>query len=140
MSGGAPLGNQNAVKLKTIELKKEAYRQYCDYIASGLAKEGWCFEHPELTLTWETMEKYIKEDSVVFETHKKRVAETKSFALWEKKGIRGMDGEAKCETALYQMFMRNKFGWDKKESQEKDTAPQEFDQQLQVLKPTSKAE
>lgn len=108
-------GNQLAKKLKTPELKEEAYKQYCEYLASGRSKEGWYFEHPELTLTWETMEKYIREEPQVFESYKKRVAEAKSFKEWETKGTDMLHGKMKAETGLYQMFMRNKFGWDKEQ-------------------------
>ena len=131
---GAPVGNQNARKLKTEELKREAYRQYCEFLAKGYSKDGWEFEHPDLTLTWETMEKYIKEDPIVFEPIKKKVAEAKSFHAWECKGLKMMHGEMKSETALYQMFMRNKFGWDREEKAATDS-PKEFDQQLQIIKP-----
>lgn len=106
-------GNQAAKKLTSPELKLEAYRQYCDYIASGKCKEAWHFEHPELTLTWETMEKYIREDASVFEPYKKKVAEARSLEIWEQKGWDMLSGKSKAEVALYQLFMRNKFGWDR---------------------------
>jgi hypothetical protein len=128
------IGNQNATKLKTPELKEEAYRQYCDYIAKGLSKEGWYFDHPEFSLTWETMEKYIKEDPIVFEPIKKKIAECRSFRVWEGTGIAMMKGEAKSETALFQLFMRNKFGWDKEDRRESGNS-EEFDQTLEIIKP-----
>lgn len=137
MSGGAPKGNKNAVKLKSDELKLAAYEQYCSHIASGLSKESWCFEHPQLACTWKTMERYVKENPVVLPTIKKELAETKSFAVWEKKGLKMMHGEMKPETALYQMFMRNKFGWDREEKATADS-PKEFDQQLEIIKPLGK--
>jgi hypothetical protein len=65
---------------------------------------------------------------------KKELAECRSFATWEGLGKSMLHGEMKCETALYQMFMRNKFGWDK-EDRRKDESPREFDQQLEILKP-----
>lgn len=107
-------GNKHAVKLKTPELKHEAYKQYCAWIASGRAKESFCFEHPELTLTHKTMEKYIREEPHVFPAINKEAAESKSYNVWEQKGMDMLDGKyEKCQPAIYQMFMRNKFGWDK---------------------------
>lgn len=127
-------GNQNAVKLKGDELKLEAYKQYCAYIASGRGKEGWCFEHPELECTWRTMEKYIKDNPTVLQAFKKEAAEAKAFSTWEEKGTDMMAGKSKSETALYQMFMRNKFGWDREDRRQAES-PREFDQQLEIIKP-----
>lgn len=110
-------GNENAKKLKTPELCAEAYKQYCAHIANGKSKRSWCFDHPELTLTWETMEKYL-EDEVVFDPKKKKIAESKGFAKWEKVCEESADGtNRKANTASLQMIMRNKFGWDKESKQ-----------------------
>lgn len=107
-------GNKNAVKLVSTELKLEAYADYCAHIAKGLSKKSWYFKDEERMLcTWQTLEKYIKEDETVFNPIKKAVAECKSLGYWEKKGMDMMDGKGKCEPALYQIFMRNKFDWDK---------------------------
>lgn len=107
-------GNQLAKKLKTPDLKEEAYHQYCDWIASGKSKKSWTFDHPHLSLTWETMEKYIREDPSVFDPNKQRQAESASLKVWEQSGYDMMTGKIeKCQPAIYQMFMRNKFGWDK---------------------------
>lgn len=127
-------GNDASKKLKNPDLKAEAYRQYCAYLATGKSKQGWYFDHPELTLTWETMEKYIRENPADFEPNKKKLAESRSFETWEGTGMKMLMGEMKAETALYQLFMRNKFGWDKQEAN-KEVSPPEFDQQLQVIKP-----
>lgn len=111
---GAPIQNQNAIKLKTPEIKKEAYRQYCEYIATGGTKEAWHFEHPHITLTYQTMEKYIAQDPIEFPPIHKTVAESKSYEHWLALGKQMMLGQIeKCQPAIYQMFMRNKFGWDK---------------------------
>jgi hypothetical protein len=116
--GGQP-ENTNAKKLKTIELKLEAYRQYCEHIAKGDCKKSWCFDHPNLTLTWITMEKYIAEDPVVFDPIQKEFAEARSYLHWLKLGKDMMTGEIpKCQPAIYQMFMRNKFKWDREDVQE----------------------
>jgi hypothetical protein len=111
---GAPEGNQNALKLKTDDLKLEAYKQYCQWISEGNSKEAWWFEHPELTINWQTMENYIKNDPVVLKPLYKAIAEAKSYAYWLELGRKMMVCEIeKCQPAIYQMFMRNKFKWDK---------------------------
>ena len=58
---GAPLGSKNGAKLTNDTIKAEAYKQYCAHLAKGKKKRTWRFKHPDVSLTWETMEKYIKE-------------------------------------------------------------------------------
>jgi len=114
---GAPLGSKNAEKLKTDELKAEAYQQYCAHLAKGKNKRTWRFRHPTgISVTWETMEKYIKEDPIKFDPIHKEIAYIDGYAVWEEI----CDGSAigtnrNANTASLQMVMRNKFGWDKKE-------------------------
>lgn len=113
---GAPKGNQNAVKLKTSEIKLEAYRQYCTHIAAGYPLECWDFDHPDLSITWETMEKYISEDPIVFPPIQKAKAKCKSYKGWFEVVAASAKGEnEKANTATLQMIMRNKFKWDKEE-------------------------
>ena len=115
-------GHKNAQKLKTPDLKQLAYDQYCAHIASGMVKKSWYFEHPELTLTWETMEKYIATDPCNFDPRKKEAAFAKGYQYWEKVVNSSAEGKNKdANTATLQMLMRNKFGWDKEESGQKDT-------------------
>lgn len=107
-------GNSHGTKLKNPSIRKEAFKQYCDWIASGKSKEGWCFEHPEFSVTFRTLEKYIKDNPNEFPPLQKEQAETKSYQVWEQRGYEMMIGNIKgCQPAIYQMFMRNKFGWDK---------------------------
>ncbi|NGX48087.1 MAG: hypothetical protein K1000chlam3_01476 [Chlamydiae bacterium] len=117
----APKKNKNAVKLKDKKTKFMAYKQYCDWIASGKAKKSFVFEHPFLSITWETMEKYIRQD-VDFEPIHKEIAQAQSLAHWEDIGMKMMLGEVKgCQPAIYQMFMRNKFGWDRRKNDQRET-------------------
>jgi hypothetical protein len=120
---GGPKKNKHAVKLKDEDLKIKAYEDYCAHLASGKDKRGWYFEvDGEFLCTYRTIEKYMNEMPQVLDPQKKEVADCKSYLLWEKKGTDMMEGKKKSETALYQMFMRNKFGWDKpKEITELDT-------------------
>lgn len=113
LSPGAALGNKCGTKLKEPDIRQEAYKQYCEYLASGRSKQGWTFRHPELSCTHETMEKYISENPTEFAPINKKLAESSSFNVWEEKGMNMLNSPEKCQPAIYQMFMRNKFGWDK---------------------------
>lgn len=117
------LGKKNAQKLKTPDLKKMAYEQYCQHLAEGKAKKSWYFEHPELMLTWQTMEKYIAEDPSFFNPIHKEVAFAKGYQVWENivsDSAKGTNKEA--NTASLQMVMRNKYDWDKENSGQKETS------------------
>ena len=123
----AAKGNDYAKKLKTKEDKDKVYKSYCAWIALGNSKEAWHYDDGRITLTWETVETYIKNDEDFLPIHKK-IAETKSLDIWEKKGIEMMEGRVeKSQPAIYQMFMRNKFGWDK-QTESKEEAKGAFNQ------------
>ena len=118
----APKGNQSAKKLKTPELKKDAYQQYCTCIALGNSKESWTFKHKDMSLTSKTMEKYIRQSEIDFPPIHKLMAEAESLKIWEERGLSMMLGKLeKCQPAIFQMFMRNKFGWDKENYGAKET-------------------
>lgn len=109
----AKMGNNNAKKLKTPELKKEAYRQYCEHLSKGKSKKSWCFEYEGIFLLWETMEKYIAEDPINFDPMKKRAAEIRGYNHWEDFTEECAKGQNKGVVPALQMIMRNKFGWDR---------------------------
>ncbi len=109
----APFGNQNATKLNTPELKAIAYASYCNHLALGKDKKSWCLEDP-IELTWETMEKYIRDNPIDFDPLKKQIAEAKGYNRWEQVVEDSAIGKNKDHnTATLQMKMRCKFGWDR---------------------------
>ena len=113
----APLGNKNGLKLKSPDLRQEAYESYCSHIARGKVKKSWYYEHPDASLTWETMEKYIRENESEFDPIKKKIAEAKGLMYWEGKVEEAAIGTNKdASIPGLQMVMRNKFGWDKVEA------------------------
>ncbi len=115
-------GNENGLKLKEPDIRKQAYNQYCAWIAKGEPKEAWTFRHPELSCTYKTMEKYIKENPLEFPPLQKELAESESYSTWFGMGKEMMLGRVdKCQPAIYQMIMRNKFGWDKPDKTENST-------------------
>lgn len=113
-------GQQAAKKLTTDELKAQAYEQYCAHLAKGKSKRSFVFDHPELSLLWETMEKYIEQekDNPIFDPKKKEIAERIGFARWEEICEDHAEGKNKAVTPALQMVMRNKFGWDKEQNRE----------------------
>ncbi len=109
-------GHKKSVKLKTTDVRLRAYDSYCKHIGEGWSPRGWVFDEGGTTVLWETMEKYIREEPGIFDPAKKKKAEALGFSYWERlgtKGIKGNKGEDKINVPLYQMFMRNKFGWDR---------------------------
>ena len=107
-------GHQTAKKLTTDDLKLDAYAQYCAHIASGQPKKAWCFRHPTLSLTWETMEKYIKNEPNLFDPLHKRMAEADGLKLWFSylaDSARGKNKDA--NVASMQIILRNMFMWDR---------------------------
>lgn len=113
----APIGNKNGIKIKSPTIRQEAYESYCSWISNGKIKKTWYFEHPEASLTWETMEKYIRENESEFDPIKKKIAEAKGLRYWEGKVEDAALGANKdASIPGLQMVMRNKFGWDKIES------------------------
>lgn len=113
---GAEIGNKSAEKLYTPELRALAYKSYCEHLSKGKSKKSWIFKHEDISLTWETFEKYIKEYAHEFDSEEKKVAEAEGFNHWEgivEDSAKGTNKDA--NTASLQMLMRNKYGWDKNE-------------------------
>ena len=127
------INNQAARKLKTEELRKLAYDDYCNWIAAGKSHKAWRFEHNDLLLSWQSMERNLKEYPNEFNPLHKEIAMAKSLELWENRGEGLIETQDRCQPAIYQMFMRNKFGWDKESVEEKIDKAKEERTQLQLL-------
>jgi len=114
-------GNKHNNKLvKFPQECQKAYKDYCNWLSNGNSIEAWCYESPEMTLSYKTIEKYIREFPDDFPSIHKEIALTKSLRVWEERGLTMMLGQLeKCQPAIFQMFMRNKFGWDKEDMSKK---------------------
>jgi len=111
---GAPKDNQYAKKLTTPELRKMAYDSYCAHFADGQSRDTWFFEHPDLDLTAKTMDKYIRESPSEFPPSQLEKAFAKGQLIWEKVVQESANGKnRKANTASLQMWMRNRFKWDR---------------------------
>src|SRR5579872_5829930 len=116
----AGLGNTNGVILKDPDVRQSAYDDYCSHLAKGKSKKSWFYNKDGYRCSWETMEKYIK-DEVEFDALKKIEAECKGFGTWEEVVEQAAIGKNRhANTATLQMLMRNKFGWDKITKEEQD--------------------
>ena len=119
-ASGAPTGNKNAVKLRTPELRQQAYREFCAHLANGRSPRSFTFEHPDFTITGQTVERMIRDD-VEFPPIHKEIAEAKGFGYWEGVVIDSATGKNRfANTASLQMIMRNKFGWDREDKNRKE--------------------
>lgn len=105
-------GNQFGDKLND-EQKQDAYNQYCDWIGKGNSKEAWYYDSEETSITYKTMESYIKKNPKAFPSEHLEKAKAMSRDHWETIGKKMMLGKykEKVQPAVYQMFMRNKFSW-----------------------------
>lgn len=130
----APFGNKNGIKLKSPDIRQEAYKKYCEWIASGMPRKAWSFKHPEFTCSYRTMDKYIAENPIEFPPLTIEIAECDSYAHWFKKGIAMMEGTVeKCQPAIYQMIMRNMHNWDKEDHSNKQSNETLVEKFLNIL-------
>ena len=110
--GGGPYGNKKASKLTDPILRQEAYKQYCDHLASGRVKESWWYDDGETQLSWETMEKWL-ENEEEFPPELRKIGRSRGYKHWE--GVVGdsaIGTNTKANPASLSMIMRNKYGWD----------------------------
>ena len=121
-------GNQNGTKLKSPDVRQEAYKQYCAHIASGYPKEAFCFEHPELDVTWETLDKYIEDNPSEFPPSLMKKARAKRYSTLFGEGMKLMKGGYPGGSpVVWQTIMRNIFKaekWDVKDLEESNVPSQ----------------
>lgn len=112
-------GNKNGIVLKESEERIKAYTSYCDHIAKGFPKEAWFYRNGKFHCSWQTMEKYIKEDPDL-EPFLMEKAQSESYKLWFEKGMNLVEGNVKRNSSpvVWQTIMRNMFKkqkWDQQE-------------------------
>lgn len=118
----ASLGNTFAKKLITEELKLQVFDSYLSHLAKGKSKKSWWFDNGQVTITWQCMESYIKNEPEVFDSLQIERAKSNGYQIWEQvveDSAKGLNRDA--NTASLQMLMRNKFNWDKEDNVNKDT-------------------
>lgn len=117
----AHFGNKTGLAIKDPKIRQLAFQSLCHHLASGKSIRSWWYDDENCACHWQTMLSYIKNNPDEFDTLKKDIAETKGFHYWESVVADSATGKNKdANTASLQMLMRNKYGWDKKESSEDD--------------------
>jgi hypothetical protein len=116
---GAPKGNTNAVKLTTDKMKKDAFEQYLSHLSQGYPKRTFVYENGSTTVTWETMENYIKNYPIEFPSSRVKAALSKGEQAWIKNGCEMMMGkiEGKVQPVIFQIMMRNIYKWDREDTE-----------------------
>lgn len=136
-SSEANIGNTYAKKLVTIELKKEVFASYLAHIAKGKSKKSWWFDNGEITITWQCMDSYIRDEPSLFSSLQIERAKSNGYQIWEQVAEDSATGVNKdANTASLQMVMRNKFRWDKEDDDSrnsKGTLVERFLDQLDKL-------
>lgn len=114
-----PLGNKRGTKLKNPDVRQLAYDEYCKHIASGYPKEAFFFDHPDHSVSWKTMDRYISENPGEFPTIKMEQAKSARYKHWLGEGQTLMKGGYKNGSpVVWQTIMRNIFkdvGWDREQ-------------------------
>lgn len=115
-------GNKYGIKLKDSDTRQDAFRQYCDHLASGFPKECFFFSHPTESVCWKTMERYIKENPEEFPAILIEKAKAERYKHWLSEGQALMKGCYRSGSPIvWQTIMRNIFkeiGWDKPDKNE----------------------
>jgi len=116
-------GNKRGLKIKDPDVRQEAYKEFCKWLAQGKSINSFTFEKGELKCVGKTVLSYMEQYPTEFPPINKEFAFCKGYAVWEDIAEKSATGEnQKANTASLQMVMRNKFKWDAKtpatESQE----------------------
>lgn|SRR5574338_732928 len=116
-------GNSNNNKFyKYPEECKKAFKSYLEWIELGNSPETWRYKSDTMTLTKRSIDNYMREYPTDFPPQDKEAALAVSQKVWEERGLAMMLGQIdKCQPAIFQMFMRNKFGWDRETAVQKDS-------------------
>ena len=115
-------GNKRGVKLKESDIRQEAYEQYCNHIAVGYPKEAFHFDNDEYSVSWKTLERYMRESPSEFPSIKMEKAQSARYKKWFGEGVNLIHGKHKGGSPMvWQVIMRNIFkpyGWDREEIKE----------------------
>lgn len=119
MKSGAQPDNKNRQKLTNEGMRKMAFDQYIDHLRKGYPKRTFVFRHPLATLTWKSMEKYIRDYPLELPSSHIEAAMAEGEQSWIVEGRQMMRGEmeGKTQPVIYQIMMRNIYKWDREESE-----------------------
>jgi hypothetical protein len=123
-----PPGNNWGTKLKDPKIRQKAYREYCEWIASGMPKQSFFYDDGEHSVTWQTLDKYIEDNPAEFNPLLMQKARASRFTHWFGEGKKLMSGKYKGGSpVVWQTIMRNIFkdpdiAWDREQIQESNKA------------------
>lgn len=117
---GGPIGNKFALNLKTPEKRRQVFEHFCQWIAQGNPKNGWFYEDDEVTLSWKSLDNYLRNYPEEFTQEEVEISRSKGLMKWVKEGRQILFQEVKGDVAMYQMFMRNLYKWDRPDKSEED--------------------
>lgn len=106
--------NTDAVKLDSDELIKDAFDNYCSHISKGKVAASWYYKKDGKAICcYSTIERYIKKRPDVCSPTQYNCAVAHGMGDWEIVVDGAARGEnKKCNPAVLQIVMRNKYGWD----------------------------
>lgn len=107
----AKMGNSNSVKLKDYALRQEAYEDYCENIALGYSVDCFYFQKDGLSVSYKTMQKYIRDNPIEFPPEKLSSAKAKAKAFFEALLIGIATGRIEGNMRAVELIMKFKFGW-----------------------------
>jgi hypothetical protein len=103
---GAPEGNENALRFKTPEERRQICEDYCTHIRQGFSDESFNQCRPA------TLGVYRKKYPIEFDAEKIEQARAERYRYWEALGIAGAMGKIPGFNAAAWIFnMKNRFGW-----------------------------
>lgn len=103
-------------RFATNDLISSAYQGYCEHIASGYPKEAWGYGVGPTSVSYITMERYIKNNPELCPVDMMDNAVAASYKLWFETVAASARGEnVKANATSLTLIMRNIHGWDKKE-------------------------
>lgn len=116
----AHIGNQHGLALPTPELRAEAFKAFCEWLAKGKSPFSFTFEKDNYGCCGRTIISYLEKFSQELSAIKRDIAFAKGYAHWEDvvdNNAKGIDKNSNLPGL--QMVMRNKYKWDAKEDDKK---------------------
>lgn len=123
--------NESIVKPKRIKYQPnkyetnphrclEAFEEYCKHMEAGYKRQAFFFSTDDFIISYKTLDNYMKDMPDIFPLEEFERSQAAGQLTWEKIAEDCALAKKPHNTATLQMVMRNKCGWDKKETVETD--------------------
>jgi hypothetical protein len=108
----------------TTQFRDNAYRGFCQHIATGKAVESYVHAEGGAVASYRTILKWMQ-DERTFPPEYKVIATSMGLGFWENVVAESALGiNTKANVASLQMLMRNKYGWDRRDDERKTAEPE----------------